>query len=214
MWNVSRSRGSVVILLLMGILSGWSGVAMSAEPYREDVVKAAFLYRFTGYMEWPGQALQSDYFTIAVMGGASVADELGKLVTQHSVKNLPIRVRTINAAKQALDAQVLYIGPQYTGDVRALIQSLATAPILIVTDSPRGLDNGAALNFMLVDRRVRFEVSLPSAHRAGIKVSSELLAVAARVRGTSLLSDPVCMPPLEESAGWGLCEHRVAALQI
>jgi YfiR/HmsC-like len=212
MWKILRSPRGVLTLLMIGALSWWSGVALSAEAYREDVVKAAFLYRFTGYVEWPSQALQDDYFTIAVMGGESVADELGKLVTQHSVRNLPIRVRSIAAAKQALDAQVLYIGSHYTGDVRALIQSLATTPILIVTDNPRGLDNGATLNFMLVDRRVRFEVSLPSANRAGIKVSSELLAVAVRVRGSSLLSDPVCMPQLEDFAGWVLCEHRVAAL--
>jgi hypothetical protein len=212
MWDMLRLRSRDLLLLSMGVLWCWSGIALSAEPYREDLVKAAFLYRFTGYMEWPSEALQTGNFTIAVMGGTSVADELGKLITQHSVKNLPVRVRTIDAARQALDAQVLYIGPDYTGDVRALIQSLAARPILVVTDRPTGLDDGGALNFILVDRRVRFEVSLGAAHRAGIKVSSELLAVAARVRGSSLLSDPMCIPQLEELPDWGTCEHRVAAL--
>jgi hypothetical protein len=55
-------------------------------------------------------------------------------------------------------------------------------------DHPRGLDEGGVINFLIVDRRVRFEVSMNAAQRAGLRISSQLLSVAVRVRGTRTAS--------------------------
>jgi hypothetical protein len=180
-----------------------------SEVYSEEAVKAAFLNRFTGYMEWPSAAQAPSTFTIAVLGGSAVADELSKLLAQRRIKNLPARVLTVRSAAQASDAHMLYVGPEYAGDLRAVVKTLASRPVLIVTDSARGLDAGSALNFMLVDRRVRFEVSLSAAHQAGIKISSDLLAVAARVRGTNLRPEKACWPALI-SDRWQDCILRTA----
>jgi hypothetical protein len=204
-------RWSMVGLLSL-LVAGWCGTPR-AEPYREDVVKAAFLYRFTGYMDWPPQALGKQEFTIAVLGGTAVAEELRRIIATHPVKNLPARIRSIDSARQATDAHVLYIGTQYPGELRRIIETLEPSPILIVTDRPTGLDEGATVNFLLIDRRVRFEVSLPAAQRAGLKVSSELLAVAARVRGTSSRTEEVC----SSSFAWRIraaCAARVANLEV
>ncbi len=66
--------------------------------------------------------------------------------------------------------------------------------MLLVTDEEGGLNAGSALNFLTIDRNVRFEVSLTSADRWGLKVSSELLGVAVRVLGSrrqSQLGHPI-----------------------
>jgi hypothetical protein len=182
--------------LYRGLLAGLLLIAQLAHPeiYREEAVKAAFLNRFTGYIEWPSAALASSSFTIAVLGGGEVADELSKLTAQRSIKNRPARVLKVRSADQATDAHILYVGPEYAGDLRSVVRTLTSRPVLIVTDSASGLDDGSAVNFMLVDRRVRFEVSLSAAHRAGIKISSDLLAVAARVRGSTLRPARKCWP--------------------
>jgi hypothetical protein len=186
---------------------------LAAEPYRAEAVKAAFLYRFTGFVEWPDQVLQSrPQFTIAVLDGKSVAKELSRLLAQRAIKNMPARVVTVVSPLQAGDAQMVYVGPGFTGDLREVIDALAGKPVLIVTDHPRGLDVGGAVNFMLVDRRVRFEVSLPAAQNAGIKVSSELLSVAARVRGTRLRMDIACTRPVPQSDVDVFCNQRLAFL--
>ena len=114
-------------ILLLSLLGSFSIPVNAAESYREDVVKAAFLHRFTGYMEWPAEALKGESFTIAVIGGNSVADELNRLIAQHAIKNLPMRVRNIDAARQAIDAQILYVGPEYTGNIQQLTGSLRNA---------------------------------------------------------------------------------------
>ncbi|HEU4601151.1 MAG TPA: YfiR family protein, partial [Steroidobacteraceae bacterium] len=187
--------------------------AMAADQYREDAIKAAFLYRFTGYIEWPSNASAPGQFTIAVIGSTAVADELTKVLPGHDVKGMPARVKEIRSIKELGSAQMLYIGPEYGGNVRALINAVPEH-VLVVTDSGEGLDDGSVVNFMLVDRRVRFEISLNAAERAGLKVSSELLSVAARVRGVPQRSDTSCEPrPFDDELS-PLCIPRLASLGI
>ncbi len=182
--------------------------AQSADVYRADAVKAAFVYRFTGYIDWPEAASQTR-FTIAVLGSDTVADELKRLLPEHAVKNLPSEVRVIHTIDEAAGAQMLVIGPQFTGDLRSLTASLAGQPVLVVTDRENALDEGSAVNFLLVDRRVRFEISLPAATQAGLKVGPGLLSVAAHVRGGPR-ADRACARDLPPFSREGACVVRVA----
>jgi GTP:adenosylcobinamide-phosphate guanylyltransferase len=77
---------------------------------------------------------------------------------------------------------MVYIGEGYRGDLHALISSLEHRPILVVTDEVNALGSGSMVNFVIAEGKVRFEVSLASATRAGLKISSQLLAVAVRVQ--------------------------------
>jgi hypothetical protein len=197
----------VACCVVLGLLfTGWTGTTHAA--YSDEAVKAAFLYRFTGFVDWPPQTLQPGHFTIAVLGSRPVATELARLLVKYPVKDLPARVRVVDDASEALDAQVLYVGSGFHGDLRDVAGSLARRPVLLVTDHPGALDDGSAVNFLIVDRRVRFEISLAAAHRAGLKVSSELLAVAAHVRGAAV-PWPSCAEPLRRSLEPG-CHFRVA----
>lgn len=203
-------RAAVWIVSIVAML----GAAMplnAADQFREDAIKAAFLYRFTGYIEWPASMSEPEQFTIAVIGGDAVAAELAKLLPGRDVHGHPARVLRIDSLKQMGDARVLYIGSQYTGDVRGLIARVP-GHVLIVTDSGEGLDDGSAVNFMLVDRRVRFEISLSAAERAGLKVSSELLSVAARVLGVPQRSETRCEPRSFNDDARASCVPRLASL--
>jgi hypothetical protein len=80
---------------------------------------------------------------------------------------------------------MLYLGAVPSGRLRSLIESIAFGPVLLVTDSEEGLELGSVLSFVTVENRVRFEVSLTAADKSRFRISSELLAVAARVRGGS-----------------------------
>jgi hypothetical protein len=206
--NMLRRRTAVTLLLFFT----WAVVWGQSVPQREDAVKAAFIYRIAGYVEWPPAALAKPEFTIAVLGSDRVAAELTRLLAQRSLKHLPARARTISSPAAAKDAHILFIGKSYVGDVQALIDSLGAKPVLVVTDDIDGLEHGAAVNFVPMDRRVRFEISLSAANRAGLKIGADLLSVAARVRGAPLRSDVRCGP----SGTWDdfgvLCVPRVAAL--
>ena len=194
--------------LLFAALYATRGVlpSQAIEAYSEDAVKAAFLYRFAGYVDWPQdiatQAPRAS-FTIAVLGDDGVVRELQKLLPTHAIKNHPADVRRIRRIQDLGDAQMLYISPRHRGDLHTLLAALAMRPVLVVTDEEDGLEEGSTVNFLLLDRRVRFEVSLAAAERSGLKISSELLSVAAHVEGGRLRSDASCMLRCDSSAEAG-----------
>jgi hypothetical protein len=184
----------MVLLLWIGRLPAQqtAGPQSSADVYEADAVKAAFLYRFTGYVDWPPEALNTPAFTIAVLGDDIVAEDLKRLLARHGVKNLPGEVRVIHSLDEVDGAQMLYVGPAYEGSLRALSTSLAAQPILTVTDRENGLDRGSVVNFLVVDRHVRFEISLSAAAQARLKIAPGLLSVAVRVRGAPRIDVSAC----------------------
>lgn len=173
------------------LATGLSTPQAVAQSVSEDSVKAAFLYRFTDYVQWPAPALQSAQFTIAVLDDPAVAADLEHIVVAHQVKGRTVQVKLIHKPKDAADAQVVFVGSGDEDAHRRFIAGLAGHPVLIVTDEEHGLEEGSTVNFMLIDHRLRFEISLTAAARSGLKISSELLSVAARVEGR-LRSDIHC----------------------
>jgi len=165
----------------------------AADSVSEDSVKAAFLYRFTDYVEWPAPALQGTQFTIAVLDDPGVAADLEHIVAGHQVKGRTAQVKLIHRAKEAAAAQMVFLGSGDADAHRRFIAGLTGQPVLIVTDEDQGLEKGSTVNFMLVDHKLRFEISLTAAARSGLRISSELLSVAARVEG-HLRSSAGCAP--------------------
>jgi len=182
----------------------------AAEPYSEDALKAAYLYRFAGYIEWPTPVSSSSIFTIAVLGDEGVAAQLERLLPGHLIKGRPAQVRVIRRLRDLENVQVLYVGRGYLGNVRMALESIGARPILTVTDDDRGLDEGSVINFVESEQRVRFEVSLTAAARSHLMISSELLAVAARVQGGRLRSEASCPPTAVAAWSDPRCTRRVA----
>lgn len=196
-------RAALGALLL---LVAWT--APAGEVYEADAVKAAFLYRFTGYVSWPPEALPGPLFTIAVLGAPAVADELERLLASRSIKGLPAQVRRIGTPAAGDGAALIYVGPGYRGALQPLLERHGGRGVLLVSDRERGLDEGSAINFLLVDRRVRFEISLPAAEGAGLRIGSALLAVATHVIGGPR-SDLSC--PRPPTAGVPACATELAS---
>lgn len=206
------SRLTRLVVLAGALCMLWSPdrASRADETYSEDAVKAVYLYRFAGYVKWPGRPQPSEPFTIDVLGDERIASDLARLLPDHRIDGRPARARNIRTIADLGGAQMLYIGEEFTGDVRAVIAAIAGKPVLVVTDEERGLDDGAVLNFVEADRRVRFEVSLTAATRDGLEISSELLSVAARVQGGRLRSRTDCGRPLLIGEWDSGCSMRVA----
>jgi hypothetical protein len=168
--------------------------AWSAETYSPDVVKAAYLVRFAGYVDWPDQVPAGTPFIIAILGAPGVARELRHLLPGHPVHGLNAEVREISGAQDLGKPQILYVGEGRAEYLRTAVPAGQLASVLVVTDEEGGLNAGSALNFLTIDRRVRFEVSLTAADRSGLKISSDLLGVAVRVRGGGRQSRDSCPP--------------------
>ena len=167
--------------MLFGLCAAIGASQAHAAPISADSVKAAFLYRFAAYVEWPDDVPASGPFIIAVAGSEAVARQLDVLLPRMTVNGRSAIVRRVTKVSELAGVHILYIGQGPLSRTRALREVAIDKPILIVTDDEKGLDAGGIINFLDAEKNVRFEVSLAAADRARIKVTAALLSVAARV---------------------------------
>jgi hypothetical protein len=154
-----------------------------AQQATEPAVKAALLYKFASYVEWPADAFASPQspFVIAVTGADEVAGELESLVRARSFDNRTITVRRLKEGDALAGCHALFVGARESGRVAQLARVARPLSILVVSDSERGLENGGVINFVSVEDRVGFEISIEAAERSNLRISSRMLAVARRV---------------------------------
>lgn len=152
----------------------------------ERRVKAAFLYKFLGYADFPAAAFADSTAPVAigVVGSDEMAAELARVVAGRQVRGRPIVVRALREGEQVQVHLLFVAGADSTRAARIL--RAAPAALLPVTECEHGLQFGSVINFRIIEERVRFDVSLDSAERNNVKLSSRLLTVANRVvKGTS-----------------------------
>jgi len=149
----------------------------------ERRVKAAFLYKFLGYAEFPPGAFfdGSSPVVIGVVGADDLAGELARLVAGRTVNSRPVVVRVLRDTDMQVPLHLLFVGGADPLRVGRMVRQ-ASAAMLVVTECEDGLRQGSVINFRIIDERVRFDVSLDAAERNGIKLSSRLLTVANRVQ--------------------------------
>ena len=160
----------------------WAAPAEDPENL-EYRVKAAFQYKFAGYVEWPEAifAQPTTPVTIGVMGADPVAAELSQLVVGRTVNNRTITVRRLKPGEPLSGVHILFVGGTESARLNQVLPLAQPRAILTVTESEGALAQGSVINFTVAERRVRFEISLGSAEKSKLKLSSRLLAVAQQV---------------------------------
>jgi hypothetical protein len=171
--------------LALGAVLAWLGCqsAFAQTAASERQVKAAFLYRFTEYVQWPEEAFarKDAPLVIGVAEDEGVASDLSAVASGRVVRGHPVQVRAIKATEAPAGVHVLFIGEAANARLPQLIRA-AAGPVLIVTESDEGLERGSIINFVVSDRRVRFEIALGPAAARSITLGAGLLSVAMNVR--------------------------------
>lgn len=170
----------------LGALLGFAthAAAQQADEPRdasEESIKAAYLYRFADYVEWPETRSAGTRFTIGVLGAPALADELAGMTAGARADGRAVRVQRLEAEDSLEDLDVLFVGARERGRLAELLAPVRGLPVLTVTESDDALREGSIINFTIRDRNVRFEVGLDTAVESGLKLNSRLLAVAERV---------------------------------
>ena len=162
-----------------------AALAQPAAPAnRESAVKAAFLYKFAAFVEWPaGTFARADVpLVIGVLGDEAVAADLEQIVAGRTLDGRPVAVRRLREGEPAEDLHILLLGPGREPRVRELAAAVPGA-VLVVTEQDNGLRLGGVLNFSTDAGRVRFSASPAAADARGLRLSARLLAVAKAVEG-------------------------------
>jgi hypothetical protein len=168
-----------MLLLALSCIAGVSPPVAPGEANLERSVKAAFLYKFLGYIEFPSDP--GPQLAVGVLGADDVAEELTQLSAGRSVNNRPVQIKVLKEGDSPAGLQLLFIGADAARPLQA-IKAAAQNGVLSVTETDSGLQLGSVINFRMVEERVRFEVSLPAAERSNVKLSSRLLSVAYHVQ--------------------------------
>ena len=180
-WDGRIKRALLALSLLFCQPAGVRAADASDVEY---AVKAAYLYKFAGYVEWPASAFHdaSEPMVIGVIGADKLMTELKQQLAGLSVNGHPLVVAPLKPGQAASGTQILFIGREENGDLKRLLSAVQSRPVLTVTEATGGLGDGSVINFVLADNKVRFEISLAGAERNGLKVSSRLLSVALQVQ--------------------------------
>jgi len=154
---------------------------LEAQTASEYDIKAAFLYNFTKFVDWPSDAFPDPgSLKVCVLGenpfGSSLQTIAGELVGNRKLTVM----RTDSLARPA-GCQVLFISRSERERVPQILAAVKGSPVLTVGDTRGFADEGVIINFVLEGSKVRFEINTDSAERAGLKISSKLLQLAKRI---------------------------------
>jgi hypothetical protein len=148
----------------------------------ERRVKGALLHRFLAYVEWPAATFAGpdSPLVIGILGNDTLAQELQAFAAGRTVNKRPITVRRVGPKDGARDVHLLFIARGEAGQLGRIARG--KTPTLIVTEWPGALEEGALINFVIVNDQVRFDISLEAARQRNLQLSSRLLSVANEVK--------------------------------
>jgi hypothetical protein len=178
-------RGLVVLIAMMLSLLG-SPLVLGSDTgtSREHQIKAAFVYNFTKFIEWPAQSFPDANapIIIGVLGETPFATELEQLVRDRKVNGHTILVKRIQSVAEAASTHLLFVSATEDAQLASLRAALESRPIVTVGESSSFAQSGGTITFILQDDKVRFEISTATAEQTGLRISAQLQKLAATVR--------------------------------
>lgn len=184
----NRARVLLAIVASSFLLAFFCMATVGAQPGSDEAslernVKAAFLYKFLGYVDYPENAApgQGEPLVIGVVGADDVAEELRRITAGRSMNGRAVVVRTLHHGEAPGKVHMLFIGDEDAAEIEKALAAVRQMPVLTVTETERNPRQDSVINFRVIDERVRFEVSLDAAEKSNLKLSSRLLAVAYKV---------------------------------
>jgi hypothetical protein len=154
----------------------------SREASKEDRIKAAFLYNFTKFVEWPAERFPEEdtAVTIGVLGDALFANVLEETVRGRMVNGRPVEVVRLEEARQMDGVHVVFLaGSEKRCGVE--FSKMPVAGVLTVGECAHAMPCGAVIHFRIVGDKVRFEIDVAAAEERTLKVSAHLQKLAMKV---------------------------------
>ena len=170
---LKRGLGAVLILVLA------AGLAEPAADL-ESEVKAAFLYNFAKFIEWPPDAFAQPSAPMAfcVYGEDPVGASLEALIRGETLNGRRLEVRRLRGVSQARECHVLFFSAAEKGRLPEALSALREARALTVGEGKDFLDKGGMIRLFLEQNRMRFDINLDAAETCSLKISSKLLRLA------------------------------------
>jgi hypothetical protein len=164
----------VAFVLLLGTHRAQAATASESE------VKAAVLYNFTKFVEWPAEAFASTNSPIrlAIFGDDDFATQLRSLLSDKKAHGRSFEVRTITTPQEARSCQVVFVAGSENRRVPQVLEATRKAPVLTVGESDQFIELGGMINLFFEESQPGFDVNPEPAEKVKLQISSKLLRLA------------------------------------
>ena len=158
-------------------------LAQGASP-TEYQIKAAFLYNFARFVEWPASALPDSAraLILGILGEDPFGPEIDRIVEGKTVNGRRLEIRRLKDTDSLNGCHILFVSTSEGRRLPRILEALRLLPVLTVGDFESFAGRGGIIDFVLEENRIRFEINQEAAERAGLKISSKLLKLATLVR--------------------------------
>jgi hypothetical protein len=166
------------------VLASRLSAGVNPEQMDEYRVKAAFLYNFAKFVDWPEEAFRNagEPFSVCILGADPFGRALDEVVAGKAIAGRPLAVRRIPDAHQSAGCHILFVSPSAGKQVLPVLAAAKQCGILTVGEAGSSGSEGMVINFILASGKVRFEINVAAAADQKLRVSSRLLSLATTIR--------------------------------
>ena len=171
---------SLFLLLQVVIISARAEAPSAGAPE----IEAAFLVKFTSYVKWPmGTFSRSDAsVVIGIFGRDPFGSFINTIARSYTTNGRHVEIRRCTDLVQLPACNIVFVAASAMGRLEKVVVAVSGQPILLVGDSPGFLDRGGMMNFVMVHKKIRFDISRKNCKKANLEISSKLLKVAHALR--------------------------------
>lgn len=169
-----RRRAAALLLCI-----GFASTAAAQDESAENAVKAAFIFNFVKFIEWPPDAFSQDDadLTICIWGTDTLKGALAPLAGK-SVNHRQIQLRHLSRKTSVTGCHIVYVSRDESGRLKQALNRVSGRHILTIGDTPQFASRGGTINLFKAKDRIRFEINLDAARESGLTISSRLLSLA------------------------------------
>lgn len=170
-----------VLAVVLAVAAAFAVPRSLAAPPAANQVKAAFLCNFADFVQWPEGHDGDGPVVIGILGEDPFGPHIDEAAESRSLPAHEIGIRRLESAEEATEVAILFISASEAAQLDSVLESLRYEAVLTVSDIPGFAAHGGIVGLKVEDKRVRLEINVGAAARAGLVVSSRLLNLATLV---------------------------------
>jgi hypothetical protein len=175
-----KQRGSTIRKVIVALLFALALPCRADGPTREYQVKAAFIYNFTQFVQWPQNAFgsQNSPLVVAVVGDDPFDGALRDIMAQKTAYGHPITVLNFSSAGDIQKCHILFVPSSQDSSVKDIFARLDKQPVLVVGETDEFMADGGAIELFLEDGKMRFGIDPDVLDADGLRASAKLMKLA------------------------------------
>jgi hypothetical protein len=164
------------------LLFAAAGQTHAQAPPSEAQLKAAFIFNFAKFTEWPSNSFAepASPIVIGVLGRSAISAALTDTVRGKTINSRPLVVQEFSSAAEATNCHVLFIASSHQDPLPKTLAALGSSSVLTIGETDAFADAGGTIGFFTAENKIRFQINNQAARKAGLTISAKLLSLASR----------------------------------